>query len=103
MSASVFGVWLSLACLAAPASAREEFETDTIKTSRGDLKITFIGHGTLMFKFGDLVFDLPQLVAKALGQARWRVAGSFKNLTKLVRLRVELLVAALSSAFAVLC
>jgi L-ascorbate metabolism protein UlaG (beta-lactamase superfamily) len=27
------------------------FEEDTIKTSAGDLKITFIGHGTLMFAF----------------------------------------------------
>jgi len=29
----------------------EKFETDTIKTSEGELKITFIGHGTLMFQF----------------------------------------------------
>ncbi len=27
------------------------FETDTIKTSAGNLEITFIGHGTLMFSF----------------------------------------------------
>ena len=39
---------------AAPASPGK-FETDTIKTSRGDLRITFIGHGTLMFRFGSLV------------------------------------------------
>jgi len=32
--------------------AQEKFETDTIKSSAGDLKITFIGHGTLMFTFG---------------------------------------------------
>ncbi|MFH2218131.1 MAG: MBL fold metallo-hydrolase [Pseudomonadota bacterium] len=32
-------------------SAQEKFETDTIKTSAGDLNITFIGHGTLMFAF----------------------------------------------------
>jgi L-ascorbate metabolism protein UlaG (beta-lactamase superfamily) len=31
------------------AFAQEKFETDIIKTSVGDLKITFIGHGTLMF------------------------------------------------------
>ena len=29
----------------------DQFETDIIKTSAGDLKITFIGHGTLMFSF----------------------------------------------------
>jgi L-ascorbate metabolism protein UlaG (beta-lactamase superfamily) len=28
------------------------FEIDTIKTSAGDLKISFIGHGTLIFNFG---------------------------------------------------
>jgi L-ascorbate metabolism protein UlaG (beta-lactamase superfamily) len=33
----------------------ESFETDTIETSAGDLKITFIGHGTLMFAFGGKV------------------------------------------------
>jgi len=33
------------------ASAQEGFESDVIKTSSGDLKITFIGHGTLMFSF----------------------------------------------------
>lgn len=40
--------------VAAPAP-RTDFETDTIATSRGDLKITFIGHGTLMFRLGELV------------------------------------------------
>ncbi len=34
------------------AAAKEPYETDIIKTSAGDLKITFIGHGTLMFTFG---------------------------------------------------
>ena len=34
------------------AAAQGEFETDTIKTSGGNLEITFIGHGTLMFTFG---------------------------------------------------
>ena len=31
--------------------AEEGFETDVIQTSAGDLTITFIGHGTLMFTF----------------------------------------------------
>lgn len=38
--------------------AQEEFETDIIKTSAGDLKITCIGHGTLMFTFGDKVIHI---------------------------------------------
>ena len=33
-------------------TAKEKFETDVIKTPAGDLEITFIGHGTLMFNFG---------------------------------------------------
>jgi gluconolactonase len=33
------------------AGPESKFEQDIIKTSAGDLKITFIGHGTLMFTF----------------------------------------------------
>lgn len=33
-------------------AAQTRFETDVIATSAGDLKITFIGHGTLMFQIG---------------------------------------------------
>ncbi len=40
------------------AFAQKEFETDIIKTSAGDLKITFIGHGTLMFNFGGKVIHV---------------------------------------------
>ena len=40
-----------LAAVAGPA-AGEPFETDTIRTSAGDLAITFIGHGTLMLEIG---------------------------------------------------
>jgi L-ascorbate metabolism protein UlaG (beta-lactamase superfamily) len=35
-----------------------KFETDVIKTGVGDLAITFIGHGTLMFNFEDKVIHL---------------------------------------------
>ncbi len=35
--------------LASTAGAQMEFEKDIIKTNSGDLEITFIGHGTLMF------------------------------------------------------
>ncbi len=40
------------------AMAQEKFESDVIKTSAGDLKITFIGHGTLMFTFGGKVIHM---------------------------------------------
>jgi L-ascorbate metabolism protein UlaG (beta-lactamase superfamily) len=45
--------------LAAGVGAQDEFETDLIKTSAGDLEITFIGHGTLMFNFGKVIHVDP--------------------------------------------
>ncbi|MEW6614912.1 MAG: MBL fold metallo-hydrolase [Thermodesulfobacteriota bacterium] len=36
----------------------KEFETDTIKTAADNLKITFIGHSTLMFTFGGKVIHV---------------------------------------------
>jgi len=47
----VFGVTFS-------AAAQDTFETDSIATSAGDLTITFIGHGTLMFNFGGKVIHV---------------------------------------------
>ncbi len=40
------------------ALAADTFQTDTIKTSQGDLKITFISHGTLMLQFNDKVIQV---------------------------------------------
>ena len=45
--------------------ARESFEEDIIKTSAGDLKITFIGHGTLMFTFGGKVIHIDPVTREA--------------------------------------
>lgn len=45
-------------CFAIPVMAMEEFEKDLIETSAGNLEITFIGHGTLMFVFGDKVIHV---------------------------------------------
>ena len=42
----------------AAGAAQKEFEEDIIKTSKGDLKITFIGHGTLMFEFGGKIIHV---------------------------------------------
>lgn len=44
-------IGLLLVGMSITAIAQEKFETDIIKTSLGDLKITFIGHGTLIFVF----------------------------------------------------
>ncbi len=40
------------------ANAQEQFEKDVLPTSAGDLEITFIGHGTLMFTFGGKVIHV---------------------------------------------
>ena len=37
---------------------QDKFPTDTVKTGAGDLQITFIGHGTLMFTFGGKVIHV---------------------------------------------
>jgi len=34
------------------------FDTDIIKTNKGDLEITFVGHGTLMFKFDNKIIHV---------------------------------------------
>jgi L-ascorbate metabolism protein UlaG (beta-lactamase superfamily) len=40
------------------ALAEQAFEMDIVKTSEGDLKITFLGHGTLMFSFGGNIIHI---------------------------------------------
>ena len=44
---------------------QETFEKDVIKTSQGDLEITFIGHGTLMFRFGDKIIHVDPVTREA--------------------------------------
>ncbi|NQU25873.1 MAG: MBL fold metallo-hydrolase [Candidatus Nealsonbacteria bacterium] len=51
MNAFVLTIGLCLLPSAAAATPPTDFEVDTLKTSAGDLKITFVGHGTLMFQF----------------------------------------------------
>lgn len=41
-----------------PLLATAAFEQDTIKTSAGDLEITFVGHGTLMLRFDGKVIHV---------------------------------------------
>jgi L-ascorbate metabolism protein UlaG (beta-lactamase superfamily) len=38
--------------------AENTFETDVVKTAKGDLQITFIGHGSLMFAFGGKIIHV---------------------------------------------
>lgn len=52
----IFLLWLVL--LVGIGKAEAEFMADTVKTGRGDLVITFIGHGTLMFQFENRVIHV---------------------------------------------
>ena len=45
--------------------AEMKFEQDIIKTSAGDLKITFIGHGTLMFDFNGKIIHVDPVSREA--------------------------------------
>lgn len=49
---------LFVLCTANLATAQNQFETDIIATTSGDLKITFIGHGTLLFTFNEKIIHL---------------------------------------------
>jgi L-ascorbate metabolism protein UlaG (beta-lactamase superfamily) len=52
----VFVFFIMCAALLTAGSA--EFDKDVIKTSKGDLEITFIGHGTLMFTFNKMIIHV---------------------------------------------
>lgn len=52
----VFSLFMFL--LAAGPAAAKPFEVDKVATSSGELEITFIGHGTLMFTFGGKVIHV---------------------------------------------
>ena len=45
-------------CGVGSADAEEPFEKDVIKTTAGNLEITFVGHGSLMIKFGGKVIHV---------------------------------------------
>ncbi|MHB8846512.1 MAG: MBL fold metallo-hydrolase [Nitrospirota bacterium] len=54
------GITIALLCMAltTPSFAQGPIASDTIKTPSGDLTITFIGHGSLMFTFGGTVIHV---------------------------------------------
>jgi L-ascorbate metabolism protein UlaG (beta-lactamase superfamily) len=60
---------LSLALIAAPSASAESlqgpFREDVISTSAGDLTITFVGHGTLMFRYGGKVIHVDPVSREA--------------------------------------
>jgi L-ascorbate metabolism protein UlaG (beta-lactamase superfamily) len=52
MSKIVISLCLLVLGLAGFAAAQQKFEKDIIPTAKGDLEITFLGHGTLLMTFG---------------------------------------------------
>ena len=49
---------LFVLCTANLAADQNQFKTDIITTTSGDLKITFIGHGTLLFTFSEKIIHV---------------------------------------------
>lgn len=47
------------------APLRAQYESDKLTTSKGELEMFFIGHGTLMFKFNDLVIHIDPVSREA--------------------------------------
>jgi L-ascorbate metabolism protein UlaG (beta-lactamase superfamily) len=56
---------LFIAAFVGYAVAQEGFEADVLKTSAGELKITFIDHGTLMFAFGGKIIHVDPVSKEA--------------------------------------
>ena len=53
-------LFIGLLCISIETTgfAENTFETDVFKTAKGDLQITFIGHGSLMFAFGGKIIHV---------------------------------------------
>lgn len=53
-------LFVGLLCMSIETSgfAASNFKTDVIKTAKGDLQITFIGHASLMFSFGGKIIHV---------------------------------------------
>jgi len=61
----LFSMFFTFAGFARDKKEGKMFEEDIIKTSVGELKLTFIGHGTLMFAFGDKVIHIDPVFREA--------------------------------------
>lgn len=60
---TLFVILLTGLALLQPVKGQSK--SDVIKTSEGDLEMFFIGHGTLMFKFNDLVIHIDPVMREA--------------------------------------
>jgi len=55
MKNNLLYLFIPIMTFASFSGAQNQFESDTISTSSGDLKITFIGHAALLFNFNNMV------------------------------------------------
>jgi L-ascorbate metabolism protein UlaG (beta-lactamase superfamily) len=60
---SILMLMLAGAILSTPLCG--QYESDVIQTSEGELEMFFIGHGTLMFKFNELVIHIDPVMREA--------------------------------------
>lgn len=51
-------ITLGIFMFVSTTNAKDTFKTDTLKTSEHNLLMTFIGHGTLMFHYDDIVIHI---------------------------------------------
>ncbi len=62
----LFSLWIGVFVLIAQGMAKEaNMESDTIKTSKGNLVISFLGHATLMMTFGGKTIHVDPVSAEA--------------------------------------
>jgi hypothetical protein len=61
MKSNIIIILLAFSCI----SFSLNFESDIMSTSAGDLEMTFIGHGTLMFKFNNIVIHIDPVSREA--------------------------------------
>lgn len=62
---SIFMILVALIGNALTITTEKTFEIDTFKTDKGDLVITFIGHGTLMMEAGNKVIHVDPVSREA--------------------------------------
>lgn len=62
----ILSVLVVILFLSQPAVAQQPFPQDTIKTDQGDLVITFVGHGTLIFTFQDMTIHIDPFIQLAV-------------------------------------
>ncbi len=65
MKRLLFLGWMLLPIVTGAGGAMKNFESDRIPTAAGDLQITFIGHGSLMFSFNNKVIHVDPVSDQA--------------------------------------